>query len=302
MPWVTDETARSACGDAEVDRLREHPLGVLVRSRRRVSFGHRPTLAPDDSSSSFRTVVHRSDTATARGTRHGRRRPDPDQRRRPPGRAAGHVRGPTSPAQYRDQAPEGRPHRRRLRRLDVQRRRSSRTSGSTRSPGGPRRSTASSRPRSTRCGPAATTSHERIKDMNAGGVLGSMCFPSFPGFCGRLFAAADDKDLALRRAAGLQRLAHRRVVRRLPGPLHPDGAARAVGRRAGRRRGAPGRGQGRALDHLHREPGDARLPELPRALLGPAVEGAVSTTTSCCRSTSARRASSRSPRPTRRST
>jgi predicted TIM-barrel fold metal-dependent hydrolase len=39
--------------------------------------------------------------------------------------------------------------------------------------------------------------HERIKDMNAGGVLASMCFPSFPGFSGRLFAAADDKDLAL---------------------------------------------------------------------------------------------------------
>jgi predicted TIM-barrel fold metal-dependent hydrolase len=38
---------------------------------------------------------------------------------------------------------------------------------------------------------------ERIKDMDAGGILGSMCFPSFPGFCGRLFAAADDKDLAL---------------------------------------------------------------------------------------------------------
>jgi predicted TIM-barrel fold metal-dependent hydrolase len=39
--------------------------------------------------------------------------------------------------------------------------------------------------------------HERIEDMNAGGVLGSMCFPSFPAFSGRLFAAADDKDLAL---------------------------------------------------------------------------------------------------------
>jgi predicted TIM-barrel fold metal-dependent hydrolase len=33
--------------------------------------------------------------------------------------------------------------------------------------------------------------------MNAGGVLGSMCFPSFPGFAGRLFATAEDKDLAL---------------------------------------------------------------------------------------------------------
>jgi predicted TIM-barrel fold metal-dependent hydrolase len=39
--------------------------------------------------------------------------------------------------------------------------------------------------------------HERIKDMNAGGILGSMCFPSFPGFSGRLFAACADKDLAL---------------------------------------------------------------------------------------------------------
>ena len=38
---------------------------------------------------------------------------------------------------------------------------------------------------------------ERVKDMDAGGILGSMCFPSFPGFSGRLFAAADDKDLAL---------------------------------------------------------------------------------------------------------
>jgi predicted TIM-barrel fold metal-dependent hydrolase len=38
---------------------------------------------------------------------------------------------------------------------------------------------------------------ERVKDMDAGGVLGSMCFPSFPGFSARLFAAADDKDMAL---------------------------------------------------------------------------------------------------------
>ena len=39
--------------------------------------------------------------------------------------------------------------------------------------------------------------HERIKDMNAGGILASMNFPSFPGFSGRLFAASEDKDLAL---------------------------------------------------------------------------------------------------------
>ena len=38
--------------------------------------------------------------------------------------------------------------------------------------------------------------HERIRDMNANGVLASMCFPSFPGFCGNLFARQEDKELA----------------------------------------------------------------------------------------------------------
>ncbi len=39
--------------------------------------------------------------------------------------------------------------------------------------------------------------HDRIKDMNANGLLGSMCFPSFPQFCGQLFARAAQKDEAL---------------------------------------------------------------------------------------------------------
>jgi predicted TIM-barrel fold metal-dependent hydrolase len=38
---------------------------------------------------------------------------------------------------------------------------------------------------------------QRVKDMSAGGVLGSMCFPSFPSFSGRLFMGCDDKELAL---------------------------------------------------------------------------------------------------------
>jgi len=38
---------------------------------------------------------------------------------------------------------------------------------------------------------------ERVKDMDGGGLLGSMCFPSFPGFSARLFGACDDKDPAL---------------------------------------------------------------------------------------------------------
>jgi predicted TIM-barrel fold metal-dependent hydrolase len=39
--------------------------------------------------------------------------------------------------------------------------------------------------------------HARIDDMNANGVLGSMCFPSFPQFCGQLFARTKDKDVGL---------------------------------------------------------------------------------------------------------
>jgi predicted TIM-barrel fold metal-dependent hydrolase len=37
---------------------------------------------------------------------------------------------------------------------------------------------------------------ERVRDMDRNGILASMCFPSFPTFSGRYFAAADDKDLA----------------------------------------------------------------------------------------------------------
>jgi len=38
--------------------------------------------------------------------------------------------------------------------------------------------------------------HERVKDMSAGGVLGSMNFPSFPTFTARVFLT-DDRDLSL---------------------------------------------------------------------------------------------------------
>ena len=37
----------------------------------------------------------------------------------------------------------------------------------------------------------------RIGDMNVNGVLASMCFPSFPSFCGQLFANTGDKAMAL---------------------------------------------------------------------------------------------------------
>ncbi|MDE3086655.1 MAG: amidohydrolase [Acidobacteriota bacterium] len=39
--------------------------------------------------------------------------------------------------------------------------------------------------------------HDRVRDMDANGVIGSMCFPSFPNLCGQLFAKASDPDLGL---------------------------------------------------------------------------------------------------------
>jgi predicted TIM-barrel fold metal-dependent hydrolase len=39
--------------------------------------------------------------------------------------------------------------------------------------------------------------HDRVRDMDANGVIGSMCFPSFPQLCGQLFAKAKDPELGL---------------------------------------------------------------------------------------------------------
>jgi hypothetical protein len=39
--------------------------------------------------------------------------------------------------------------------------------------------------------------HERIRDMNVNGVLGSLNFPSLAGFTGQLFYTCDDKDIAI---------------------------------------------------------------------------------------------------------
>ena len=44
--------------------------------------------------------------------------------------------------------------------------------------------------------------HERIRDMNVNGVLGSMCFPSMPGFCGQLFTRTDDREFGYRLLQG----------------------------------------------------------------------------------------------------
>ena len=62
---------------------------------------------------------------------------------------------------------------------------------------------------------------ERIKDMNAGGVLGSLCFPSMPGFSGRDLRLGQRRRHRRCDGEGVQRLARPRVVRQAPRPVHP---------------------------------------------------------------------------------
>ena len=62
-------------------------------------------------------------------------------------------------------------------------------------------------------------------------------------------ASARTRTSPSRSLPGLQRLAHRRVVRRVPGPLHPAGDPAGVGPRADGRRGAPGGGEGLPRGH-----------------------------------------------------
>ncbi len=43
--------------------------------------------------------------------------------------------------------------------------------------------------------PACYDVHERVRDMNAGGVLSSLCFPTFAGFAGNHLSRGEDKKL-----------------------------------------------------------------------------------------------------------
>ena len=103
---------------------------------------------------------------------------------------------------------------------------------------------------------------ERIKDMNAGGILGSICFPSFPGVR-RPVVRDRGSRVFVGVVAGLRRLACRGVVRGLSGAVHPDVSAGDLGCRSVRQRGAPQRQAWRARADVHREPGRDGLSELP---------------------------------------
>ena len=99
---------------------------------------------------------------------------------------------------------------------------------------------------------------ERVKDMDANGVLGSLCFPSFPQFCGQLFARTEDKDVALAMIRAyndwhIDEWCGTHPGRFIPCPLPAIWDPEVHGRR-----GATDGGQGRPRGDLLGEPVQAR--------------------------------------------
>ncbi len=173
------------------------------------------------------------------------------------------------PAKWLDHAPEGRAQRAGRRRVGVpgRERPRPRSAWPPRS-AGPGRSGGSTRARSPSCGPGCFDVHERVRDMNANGVLASMNFPTMAGFNARTFTEAGDKEIALVMLRAYNDWAHRRMVRRVPGPLHPARHRPDVGRRPRRRGGPSRRREGLPFHQLPRDSARAGLPELPVRAIG----------------------------------
>ena len=164
------------------------------------------------------------------------------------------------PAKYQDKAPKLDPPRRRDRLLALRRATRSPTSGSTRWSGRPPEEYGIE-PTSPRrhAGRAATTSHERVQGHVRQRRARARCAsPPSPSSAASSSPAATDKDRGAGHGAGLQRLAHRRVVRGRPRPVHPPVHPVDVGPRARGRRGAPRGQEGLPRRDLLREPRQAR--------------------------------------------
>ena len=94
-----------------------------------------------------------------------------------------------------------------------------------------------------------------------------------PGLERRALQPAARQGARARDDRGLQRLAHRRLVRRLSRPFHPAGPAHDVGSRAARRRGAARGQEGLSRHDLLGQPGQHRLSEPAQRPLGSVLEG-----------------------------
>jgi hypothetical protein len=114
--------------------------------------------------------------------------------------------------------------------------------------------------------------NERVRDMSAGGILAGLNFPNFTGFAGQVLNQGPDPRHERRDDPGLQRLAHRRLVRRPSGPLHPLRHPAALRSQARRRRDPPSREEGLPRRHLLREPRGPRHALDPLGKMGRSLQ------------------------------
>ena len=114
---------------------------------------------------------------------------------------------------------------------------------------------------------------ERVKDMDANGVLGSLCFPSFPQFCGQLFARTEDKDVALAMVRAYNDWHIEDWCGTHPGRFIPCSLPAIWDPEVLADRGASHRGHGRARRDVLGEPLEARLAEHPLRPLGSVLAG-----------------------------
>ena len=143
----------------------------------------------------------------------------------------------------------------------------------------------------TRCGPVATTSHERVRDMNAGGQLAGLNFPNFTGFSGQVLNQGPDRDVNLVMIKAyndwhVDEWCGAYPDRFIPCGILPlfdvDEAAAEVRRLAAK---------GCHAVTFSREPRGARHAVDPLRALGSAVRGVLRRRARCCAATSGRRRS-----------
>ena len=206
----------------------------------------------------------------------------PDMFERPPARSADRERGAASD-------PQGRRHRR----LGLRGQRDPEHRAQRRRRPAARGVRHRADRRSTRCAPAATTSTSASRDMNANGVLGSMCFPSFPQFCGQLFSRSRGQGRSASPCCRAYNDWHiDEWCGTYPGRFIPLVDPADLGPGADGRRGAPGRGEGLPRGHVLGEPRQARLARASTATTGTRSGRRAATRARSSACTSARRRSS----------
>ena len=138
-----------------------------------------------------------------------------------------------------------------------------------------RRSSRRTRCRTPRCPRPRTTRSRALVDMDRAGILGSLCFPSFPRFCGQVFWEAKDKDLALHCVQSYNDWMIDEWCGTVPGRYIPLIIIPLWDPASGRGRDGAVRGEGRDRVRVLREPRAARPAHDPRPepLLGPGAGG-----------------------------